>query len=205
MSWEIEEMDLNLQQSSEIEYYFFQTTQPASQFVTLVLHRLETLHLSQNQQKHLQRRYFSVKIDCRNGFFKCMLLYTLYHFPDGTDVTWCYFGTYWLLSSLWQELEPELTFFTVSRLWLQRSGDLKMPLSLITMLQVYRLSLVFPFPEIEIQTVYHGTHKNANFNKWLFDSWIEMEILGKTTKDPKTEWSVKALVILGFESRESAA
>lgn len=87
-------MDLNLQQSTEIEYYFFQTTQPASQFVTSVLHTLEELQLSQKQQKHLRLKYFSVKIDCRNVFFKCMLLYTLYHFPDGTDVTWCYFGTY---------------------------------------------------------------------------------------------------------------
>lgn len=101
MSWEIEEMDLNLQQSSEIEYYFFQTTQPASQFVTLMLCMLEKLQLSQNQEKRLWLMYFSVKIDCRNIFFKGMLLYTLYYFPICTDVTWCYFGSYWLFSSLW--------------------------------------------------------------------------------------------------------
>lgn len=53
MSWEIEEMDLNLQQSGEIEYSFFQTTQPASQLVTFVLHTLEKLQLSQNQETSL--------------------------------------------------------------------------------------------------------------------------------------------------------
>lgn len=46
-------MDLNLQQSGEIEYSFFQTTQPASQLVTFVLHTLEKLQLSQNQETSL--------------------------------------------------------------------------------------------------------------------------------------------------------
>lgn len=72
----------------------------------------------------------------------------------------------------------------------------------MTKLQACRLSSVLPYPELEIYSIcLHGLRKNADFNKWLFDSWIEAEVLGRTTKYQTTECSVEAgqLAILGFE------